>query len=194
MSTTFCPNCGAPIQPGTDYCMSCGKRVNETNPNPIPNPIPNYSTPPQKNNNSTQLLIIVLLMVIIGLLIGVCVYFALRSSSSSNEQEASAARVDTVVKKDTVVLQQPVPAKHRVYTRPSNPTQVVVTGRNVRLRAEPYIDPWNENSNTLTNSRGYNVHPYKGQALPYLGEEGDFYKVNYNGYICYISKRFSYLR
>ena len=63
---------------------------------------------------------------------------------------------------------------------------VVVTGTNVRLRLKPSLK-----SETLTNSRGENVHPAKGEKLELLGDAGDFYKVRYKGQVVYISKQFS---
>lgn len=64
---------------------------------------------------------------------------------------------------------------------------VEVTGTDVRLRMKPSL-----NAATLIDANtGQNIHPKKGDRLPYLGEAGDFNKVNYNGYVVYISKQFS---
>lgn len=63
---------------------------------------------------------------------------------------------------------------------------VTVTGTNVRLRLQPSLQ-----SETLTNSRGENLHPAKGQRLEVLGQAGDFYKVRFNGKQVYISKQFA---
>ncbi|MBR6284905.1 MAG: hypothetical protein IKR25_11525 [Muribaculaceae bacterium] len=63
---------------------------------------------------------------------------------------------------------------------------VVVTGTDVRLRMKPSLK-----SETLTNSRGENIHPAKGEKLELLGDAGDFYKVRYKGQVVYISKQFS---
>lgn len=63
---------------------------------------------------------------------------------------------------------------------------VVVTGTDVRLRMAPSLK-----SETLTNSKGVNIHPAKGEKLELLGESGDFYKVRYKGQVVYISKQFS---
>ena len=63
---------------------------------------------------------------------------------------------------------------------------VTVTGVDVRLRLKPSLK-----SETLTNSRGENIHPAKGQKLECLGESGDFYKVTFKGQVVYISKKFA---
>ncbi len=65
---------------------------------------------------------------------------------------------------------------------------VTVTGTDVRLRLKPSLQ-----SETLTNNRGVNLHPAKGQRLECLGESGDFYKVVFNGKQVYISKKFAKL-
>ena len=63
---------------------------------------------------------------------------------------------------------------------------VVVTGTNVRLRLAPSL-----NSETLTNNKGVNIHPNKGQKLVCLGTSGDFYKVKFNGNNVWISKLYA---
>ncbi|MBR5102495.1 MAG: SH3 domain-containing protein [Muribaculaceae bacterium] len=65
---------------------------------------------------------------------------------------------------------------------------VQVTGTHVRLRTSPSL-----NGRIFTYSNGTPVYPEKGTKLKYLGTEGDFYKVDYNGYTLYISKQYSKL-
>lgn len=69
------------------------------------------------------------------------------------------------------------------------PQYVVVDGVNVRVRTTPDINDYN----IITDSYGNNLHPDKGQHLDYLGEEGDFYLVRFNGNSVYISKKHSYV-
>ena len=68
-------------------------------------------------------------------------------------------------------------------------TYVVVNGVNVRVRTSPALN----NYNIITDSKGKNLHPNKGDRLEYLGDFGDFYKIYFKGYECYIAKEFSYL-
>ncbi|MBQ4367707.1 MAG: hypothetical protein II786_06465 [Muribaculaceae bacterium] len=63
---------------------------------------------------------------------------------------------------------------------------VTVTGTDVRLRLQPSLQ-----SETLTNDKGVNIHPTKGQRLECVGETKAFYKVKFNGQVVYISKKFA---
>lgn len=67
-------------------------------------------------------------------------------------------------------------------------TSVVVDGTHVRLRLGP-----STNHSILTNGNGNPIYPAKGATLTYIATEGDFYKVKYKGYTCYISRDFSHL-
>lgn len=192
MNNVFCPNCGQPVQPGTVYCSNCGQRITSAS----------WQTPQVKKESSTNTILIVLLSVLIGLLVAGGIFYLVRSQTREDKPANTQPAEATPPQKDTVVVVQQVqtpaaPAATRtqiIRTPPANPTQVVVTGNNVRLRLSPYINPRNPNDNTLTYNNGANVHPRKGEALRYLGEAGDFYYVEYRGYTCYISKQFSYLR
>ncbi len=63
---------------------------------------------------------------------------------------------------------------------------VIVGGESVRLRMQPSLK-----AKTLQHN-GVNVHPKKGERIKLMGEEGDFYKVNYQGNYVYISKDYAY--
>lgn len=76
-----------------------------------------------------------------------------------------------------------------VASHEETPQYVVVDGVNVRVRTTPDINDYN----IITDSYGNNLHPDKGQYLDYLGEEGDFYLVRFNGNSVYISKKHSYV-
>ena len=67
--------------------------------------------------------------------------------------------------------------------------RVVVTGSDVRLRTSPEIN----NHNIITDKRGKNLHPNKGDVLECIDIEGDFYYVYFNDLPCYISKKFATL-
>lgn len=75
------------------------------------------------------------------------------------------------------------PAKQK-----SDKFYVVVNGTNVRLRTGPGI-----NYAYYTWKDGSPCYLPKGTYLTHLGESGEFYKVDYNGKILYISKKFSYI-
>lgn len=75
------------------------------------------------------------------------------------------------------------------YTSSSRGTVVVVNGTNVRLRWGPSL-----NSAIYSNGNGKPIYPKKGARLTYLGQNGNWYMVSYNGNTLYISKDYSYLR
>ena len=66
--------------------------------------------------------------------------------------------------------------------------QVVIDGVNLRLRYAPSSD-----AETYQWADGTNRHPEKGERFPYLGEVGDFYKVDYKGLVLYVSKQHTHL-
>lgn len=67
-------------------------------------------------------------------------------------------------------------------------TNVIVDGTHVRLRLGA-----STSATILTNDAGNPIYPTKGAVIPYLATEGNFYKVNYNGTVAYISRDFSHL-
>lgn len=75
------------------------------------------------------------------------------------------------------------------YNYNSSRTVVVVDGRGVRLRLGPSL-----NARLLTNQYNQPIYPAKGSTLTYLGTEGNFYRVNYQGYSVYISRDYTHLK
>ena len=85
---------------------------------------------------------------------------------------------------------KPVATANKTATTPATNKQqryVVVTGTNVRLRKSPSI------KGAIYTVNAAPVYPKKGERIKYMGDAGDFYKVNYNGNYLYISKQFSRL-
>lgn len=75
------------------------------------------------------------------------------------------------------------PAKETTATKGQQ--YVVVTGTNVRLRKAASLE------GAIYSANGKPVYPAKGARLKLMGEEGGFYKVNYQGNYLYISKDFA---
>ena len=71
-------------------------------------------------------------------------------------------------------------------TSKATPKAVVVTGKDVRLRATAPLK-----GAIIKDAKGNNLHPDKGQRLVCTGESGDFYKVVFNGITAYISKQYT---
>ncbi len=67
-------------------------------------------------------------------------------------------------------------------------TNVIVDGTHVRLRLGP-----STSHQILSDSQGKPIYPDKGAVLDYVATDGNFYKVIYNGMVCYISRDFSHL-
>lgn len=64
---------------------------------------------------------------------------------------------------------------------------VKVMGENVRLRLGP------STSADIYSFESIPIYPAKGDILPMIGQQGDWYKVRFNGQELYISKRFCQL-
>ena len=198
-----CKSCNREINDAVAFCPHCGKPVagGQTPPPtpptpPLPTPMPQQpvqqpAPSPASSPSAKNVMIVMAGLVAIALIAGITVMCVNRGGSKADEPIVTqTATPDTVVKHDTVVMKQEVVHEVRNhYATPANPTQVVVTGQNVRLRLAPSLT-----AATLTYTDGTNVHPRHGQVLTYVGEEGDFYMVNYRGYNVYISKQFSYAR
>lgn len=66
---------------------------------------------------------------------------------------------------------------------------VVINATDLRLRYGPSLD-----SETFKQSDGKkNEHPEKGEKFLYLGEENDFYKIDYYGEALWVSKQYTYI-
>lgn len=65
---------------------------------------------------------------------------------------------------------------------------VVIDGSGLRLRLGP-----STSSDTFKWPDGTNRHPNVGDKFKYLGESGDFYKIDFNGNELWVSKQFSHI-
>lgn len=65
---------------------------------------------------------------------------------------------------------------------------VVIDGSQLRLRLGP-----STSSDTFKWPDGTNRHPNVGDRFRYLGESGDFYKIDFNGLELWVSKHYSHL-
>ena len=65
---------------------------------------------------------------------------------------------------------------------------VVINGTDLRLRLGP-----STSADTFKWGDGSNRHPNKGEKYRFLGESGDFYKIDYNGNKVWVSKQYTYL-
>ena len=65
---------------------------------------------------------------------------------------------------------------------------VVIDGSELRLRLEP-----STSADTFKWGDGSNRHPKVGERFLYLGEDGDFYLIDFHGYALWVSKKFTHL-
>lgn len=65
---------------------------------------------------------------------------------------------------------------------------VVINADELRLRIEPSLD-----SDTFKWKDGTNQHPKKGEKYLYLGEYGDFYKIDFKGHTLWVSKQYTFI-
>ena len=67
-------------------------------------------------------------------------------------------------------------------------TYVVIDGSELRLRLEP-----STSADTFKWGDGSNRHPKVGERFLYLGEEGDFYLIDFHGHALWVSKKYTHL-
>lgn len=65
---------------------------------------------------------------------------------------------------------------------------VVIDGSELRLRLGP-----STSADTFKWGDGSNRHPNVGEKFKYLGESGDFYKIDYKGHELWVSKKYTHL-
>ena len=65
---------------------------------------------------------------------------------------------------------------------------VVIDGSDLRLRLGP-----STTADTFKWPDGTNRHPKVGERFPFLGEEGDFYQIEYYGNVLWVSKQFTHV-
>lgn len=220
-SWLYCRSCGGSYPAHAQFCPHCGtatQSVAASQQRPMPQrqqtqPVRQQQQPagtPRSGGNTALVVVLALLAVAAIAFCGWKFYQyhqakiimeELVNGTNGNIEEADTTAVweavadttyadDEVAPVDTAAYETTVAtesASAAVYTTPSH---VRVTGVNVRLRKSPEIN----NYNIITNSRGLNVHPNKGDVLRCYGEEGDFYLVEYYtdyGDRAYISKQFT---
>ena len=165
-----------------------------------PYPEQPYETETETKNRFPMAAIIgaILAALVLG---GVCLYmFVIRPNQSSSKDEpyewtinedgdTNPGLEDEQKPEETTAAPVESPDSTVTARHAQKKTYVVVNGVNVRVRTSPALNDYN----IITDSKGKNLHPNKGDRLEYLGDFGDFYKIYFKGYECYIAKEFSYL-
>ena len=110
-----------------------------------------------------------------------------KQQPKENKQVAETPTPDTYTEtvKDSEVLEEPLETEEN---ETAAPQFVVVDATDLRLRYGPSLE-----ADTYKKLDGKNEHVNKGECFPYLGEEGDFYKIDYHGQELWVAKEFTYL-
>lgn len=215
MALIKCTKCGQMISDKAKACPKCGEPVRGFNETPNEYRRSEQSFPRQDNSinqtrkrkTSPALITTIALLSMAVLALGGFVFYKMVYEPSrfapDTDQEvlinmSDDDTVDTtaIVEEQPVIeevapvaIEEPVDAAADSSDDAATTRYVVVTGVNVRLRTSPEINDYN----IITDSRGKNLHPNKGDRLECVGEYGDFYLVIFKGREVYISKQFSYL-
>ena len=112
--------------------------------------------------------------------------FVIRDKQASN----SKWLVDDIVElKEGIVSYSEKASMHEFAAEDSEWRQyVVIDGSGLRLRLEPSTD-----ADTFKWPDGTNRHPKVGDKFTYLGEYGDFYKIDFNGNAWWVSKEYTHI-
>ena len=110
-----------------------------------------------------------------------------KQETKENTQVAETPAPDTYAEKvkDSEVVEEPMETEE---DETAAPQFVVVDATDLRLRFGPSLE-----ADTYKKLDGKNEHVNKGECFPYLGEEGDFYKIDYHGQELWVAKEFTYL-
>lgn len=96
------------------------------------------------------------------------------------------------VQKEVVTQKSVTQERHKrtilYYGQGLSSQYVVINGTDLRLRLGP-----STTAKTYKHKGGGNIHPYIGEKYIYLGESGDFYKIDYKGHELWVSKKYTYL-
>ena len=216
MALIKCTNCGQMISDKAKACPKCGEPVriiDRTSNESFPRG-QSYSRqdssiiPTQKKTTSPALITTIALLTLAVLTLGGFVFYKVVYEPSrlvdQSDQEVlidmsddyavdttavMEEQTETVQEETPIAIEEPADAAADYADDGALTRYVVVTGVNVRLRTSPEISDYN----IITDSRGKNLHPNKGDRLECVGEYDDFYLVSFKGREVYISKQFTYL-
>lgn len=113
-------------------------------------------------------------------------YIGLFDGYTSNDNSYSGSF--TNYKGGTVKFRLEVKAEDSQVPIPLSNRYVVIDGTELRLRLGP-----STSADTFKWGDGSNRHPNIGERYRYLGESGDFYKIDYKGHELWVSKQYTYL-
>lgn len=117
------------------------------------------------------------------------ILFVIRDKQASNSKNAKWL-VDDIVELNGGIVSYSEKASMREFAADDNGwgQYVVIDGSGLRLRLGP-----STNADTFKWPDGTNRHPKVGDKFLYLGESGDFYKIDFNGNELWVSKQYTHI-
>lgn len=215
MALIKCSECGNMVSDTADRCPNCGAAVNQSNYQNQNYPQEQeYYQPPKKSNTLLYVIIGILSTALVAGLIFLIVNQIQKNDKANDETKKEmealkkqnedlqgevddakkqAAEAKEAKQQEKVIVKQGAvhAAEHRSVSAGTagRTPYVVVNGTKVRLRFAPSL-----NAGFLTWPNGTIRSVPKYTRLQYGGwEDGDWYRVIYQGVQFYISKEFSYL-
>lgn len=183
-----CKYCGRHIPYDANVCPYCGRSIRSAKDGSSSEPdssaaeprqyVDTASNQPERSNLWLYVIIIILLL----LLLSFAAYFFLHRTPAQ-EEEASPA--DTTVVYDAGATDSGAQPSQTVVGKEKLKKEIIVNGEGVRMRFGPSLK-----AGYLKTSNGGTLSVKKGTRLPCLGEEGDWYKISYQGKQYYMSKEF----
>lgn len=190
-----CKYCGRHIPYDANVCPYCGRSIREMKENVPENeqsaeqPAPvqkQYVDPaPAKSEKSNKGLYVIIVILLLLLLCFVG-YFLLNQPKGGEavEPETTDSTLVEAPAGEEAAVQQPAKAGKPSATKPAG-KEIIVNGEGVRMRFGPSLK-----AGYLKTPQGGTLSVNKGTHLPCVGEEGDWYKVVYQGKQYYMSKQF----
>ena len=169
MKNRHCHECGAELPYGVHVCPQCGCPVSSAAVSPIP-PVSITQTASPVGGEEQELSLPpssrALYWFIAGVVLVLLVSFGIFYYTTDYFEEKNTTSESVI----------------------GSSQKVVIDGVNLRIRYAPSPD-----AETYKWADGTNRHPEKGERFPYLGEVGDFYKIDYKGLVLYVSKQHTHL-
>ena len=189
-----CQHCGRQIPYDANLCPYCGRSIKKFHQKPA-TADKEQQTEDQHNDqqkvvlpraprehNDRKLLFFIIAVLALLLIAGVIYHY---SYVGSDDDELADMPSDTAVAKD---IPETKPSSNTVAYDSKKSQQVVVNGEGVRLRFGPSLK-----AGYLKDEKGATKSVKKGTRLKCVGENGDWYEVEYMNKRYYMSKQFTYL-
>ncbi len=188
-----CKYCKRHIPYDANVCPYCGRSIKDQkdsasadSPSEVQETPAQYANTEGVNNEKSNKWLYVIIVILILLLLCFVGYFLLNQPTGKTEPpvQADTTYVDTTNEGSAA---QTAPSVAPVAKPLQKGMEIVVNGEGVRMRFGPSLK-----AGYLKTRQGGTLSVNKGTRLPCIGEDGDWYKVVYQGKQYYMSKQFCY--